>query len=151
MKPIRTGIIETLMDVLHEQLPDVKTFRVFAAPPTDVVGLQLPALYLIERQAEDRGYSNRIATARMHLMIQIFVRATMNDSFERGYEDMFATFDELSAKLHGAFHLNVGLSKNGLVNLVEIQYDRIITNDSVGVLTSTFDIEYRHDRGNAFS
>jgi len=43
------------------------------------------------------------------------------------------------------------LSGVGLVNIVELQYDRIITNNSVGVLNSTFDVEYRHDRGNAFS
>lgn len=149
--PIRTVIIQKILDAVREEIPEVLTVRAFTAPPTDLVGIELPAAYLIEIQAEDRSYQNRIAVAKMHLMFQVFLKTTMLDSSETSFSDAFETMDIIAARLHGVFHNNVGLSKNGLVNVVEIQYDRVITNDSVGVLNATFDVEYRHDRGNAFS
>ncbi|MDH4292205.1 MAG: hypothetical protein OEV56_06325 [Dehalococcoidia bacterium] len=149
--PIRTEIITNLAGVIATEIPEIHTVRLFANPPTDIVGVELPALYLLEIQAEDRQYSNRVAVGTMHFMAQIFVSTTIRDSRETGFVDTFALFDTLAAQLHRVFHTSVGLSKNGLVNIREIQYDRLITTDSVGVLTATFDVEYRHDRGNAFS
>jgi hypothetical protein len=150
-KPIRTVIIQKLLDVVKDEVPELKVVRAFTAPPTDLVGIELPAAYLIEIAPEDRTYSNRLAIAKMHLMFQIFLKSSILDRRETSFVDMFEMMDIIAARLHEVFHTNVGLSKNGLVNVVEIQYDRIITNDAVGVLTSTFDVEYRHDRGNAFS
>lgn len=150
-KPIRTEIIEKILAAVAAEVPEVKTVRAFTAPPTDLVAVELPAAYLIEIEAEDRSYQNRLAVAKMHLMFQVFLKGTMLDRRETSFADMFEMMDIIAARLHAVFHNNVGLSKNGLVNVVEIQYDRIITNDSVGVLNATFDVEYRHDRGNAFS
>lgn len=149
-KPVRTEIIEKLMTAFAT-VPELKVTRAFTVVPTDLVGVELPALYLVETQAEDRSISNRLATAKMHLMVQVFFQSTMMDSLETSFVDMYEMMDIVAARLHALFHTDVGLSKNGLVNVVELQYDRIITNDSVGVLHATFDVEYRHDRGNAFS
>lgn len=149
--PIRTSIITKLLTVVKDEVPEVKTVRAWTAPPTDLVGVELPAAYLIEIQAEDRGISNRLAIGTMHLMFQVFIKTTMLDAHETSFVDTYEMMDIIAARLHTIFHNNVGLSKNGLVNVVEIQYDRIITNDSVGVLNATFNVEYRHDRGNAFS
>lgn len=149
--PVRTAVIQKLLDAVKDEVPEVKTIRAFTAPPTDLVGIELPAAYLIEIQAEDRSYLNRVASGKMHLMFQIFLKTTLADSQETSFADTFEMMDIIAARLHAVFHNNVGLSKNGLVNVVEIQYDRVITNDAVGVLNATFDVEYRHDRGNAFS
>lgn len=148
--PSRTVVVNKLLDAFRE-IPEIKTVRAWTAVPTDLVGIELPALYLVEIQAEDRGISNRLAIGTMHLMAQIFFKSTMLDQNETSFVDTYELMDVVAARLHSIFHTNVGLSKNGLVNIVEIQYDRIITNDSVGVLNATFDVEYRHDRGNAFS
>lgn len=149
--PVRTEIIQKLLDTVKAEVPEILTVRAFAAPPTDLVGIELPAAYLIEIQAEDRSISNRLAIGRMHLMFQVFLSTSMLDAHETSFADVFEMMDIIAARLHAIFHNAVGLSKNGLVNVVEIQYDRIITNDAVGVLNATFDVEYRHDRGNAFS
>ena len=139
------------MAAVAAEVPEVKTIRAFTAPPVDLVAIELPAAYLIEIEAEDRSYQNRLAVAKMHLMFQVFLKGTILDRRETSFADMFEMMDIIAARLHAVFHNNVGLSKNGLVNVVEIQYDRVITSDSVGVLNATFDVEYRHDRGNAFS
>lgn len=149
--PVRTAVIQKIIDAVKAQVPEVPTVRAFTAPPTDLVGVELPAAYLIEIQAEDRFISNRVAGGTMHLMFQVFFKTTMLDLRETSYADLFEMMDIVAARLHGLLHNNVGLSKNGLVNVVEIQYDRLITNDAIGVLSATFDVEYRHDRGNAFS
>lgn len=149
-QPIRSEIIRKLMTAFAT-VPELKVTRAFTVVPTDLVGIELPALYLVEIQAEDRSISNRLAIAKMHLMAQVFFKVSMLDSMETSFVDMYEMMDIVSARLHELFHTDVGLSKNGLVNIVELQYDRIITNDSVGVLHATFDVEYRHDRGNAFS
>jgi len=149
-KTIRTIVLENLMRAFGS-IPELKVTRAFAVIPTDLVGIELPALYLIELQAEDRSISNRLAIGKMHLMAQVFVNTSMLDSMETGFTDLYEMMDIVSARLHTVFHTDVGLSKNGLVNIVELQYDRIITNDAIGVLNATFDVEYRHDRGNAFS
>ncbi len=149
--PIRTAVIQKILDVVKAEVPEVVTVRAFTAPPTDLVGIELPAAYLIEIQAEDRSYQNRIAVGRMHLMFQVFLKTSILDQSETSFADAFEMMDIIAARLHNVFHSSVGLSKNGLVNVVEIQYDRVITNDAVGVLNATFDVEYRHDRGNAFS
>lgn len=149
--PIRTAIIAKILDTVRNEVPEVKTVRAFTVPPTDLVGIELPAAYLLETQPEDRSFANRIAIGRMQLMFQVFFKGTLLDAQETSFSDMFEMMDIVAARLHAIFHNNVGLSKNGLVNVIEIQYDRIITNDSVGVLTSTFQVEYRHVRGDAFS
>lgn len=149
--PIRSAIIQKILTIVKDEVPELKTVRAFTAPPSDLVSIELPAAYLIEIQPEDRTYSNRLAIGKMHLMFQIFLSVTMLDAHETSFVDVYEMMDIIAARLHRAFHMDVGLSKNGLVNVVEIQYDRIITNDAVGVLNATFDVEYRHDRGNAFS
>jgi len=148
--PVRTVVINKLL-AAYREIVELKTVRAWTAPPTDLVGIELPALYLVEIQPEDRSFSNRLAVGTLHLLAQIFFKGTMLDTNETSFIDMYESMDIVQARLHTIYHTDVGLSKNGLVNLVEIQYDRIITNDSVGVLHSTFDVEYRHDRGNAFS
>jgi hypothetical protein len=148
--PVRRVVLNKL-ETAFQDIPEVKTVRMFKPIPDDVMSVELPALYLFEIQPEDRGFSNRLAIGTMHLLAQVFIGATLNDSTHSAFDDLLNMTDVIQARLHAIFHNSVGLSKNGLVNLIELQYDRIITNDSVGVLTSTFDVEYRHDRGNAFS
>jgi len=148
--PVRTEIVNKLLDTFRG-IDEIQTVRAWTAPPTDLMAVELPALYLVEIAPEEREISNRLAVGRMHLLAQIFFKTTMLDQAETSFVDIYDKMDIVAARLHAIYHTNVGLSKNGLVNIVEIQYDRIITNDSVGVLTSTFDVEYRHDRGNAFS
>lgn len=148
--PVRTVIVQKLMDAFAA-IDELKTVKAFLAPPVEISNVQFPALYLLEIQAEDRGYANQIATAKMHLMAQVYFKSTMLDSSESQFSDMWLKMDIVAAEIHKVLHTNVGLSKNGLVNIVEIQYDRVLMNDSVGVLQSTFDVEYRHDRGGAYS
>jgi hypothetical protein len=132
---IRTVVLDKFVTALQD-IPELKTVRKFEVIPDDLSALPLPAAYLFETAPEDREYSNRIAVARMH---------------KSGFSDAYTFMDLMAGRLHGIYHNSVGLSKNGLVNIVELTYDRIITNNSVGMLNSTFDVEYRHDRGNAFS
>lgn len=148
--PVRTVVLGKLATVLAA-VPEIKTVRSFAVVPDDISSLVLPAAYIFEVRPEDRGYVNRVAFGTMHLMVQIFVNQTMLDKQNSGFSDTFTLFDILAARLHDIYHGNSGLSKNGLVNVVELAYDRVITGDSVGWLNSTVDVEYRHDRGNAFS
>lgn len=148
--PIRTMVLRDLAEAL-ESIPEIKTVRKFQVVPEDISALELPAAYLFEVGPEDRKYSNRVASATMHLMVQVFFNLTMKDRDKSGFSDAYDLMDVLSGRLHQVYHTNVGLNKNGLVNIVEITYDRVITNDSVGMLNSTIDVEYRHDRGNAFS
>jgi len=148
--PVRTVIVEKLLTAFRG-IEQLQTVKAFLAPPTDVIGIEYPALYLLEISAEDRGISNNIAKGTMHLMAQVYFKSTMLDSNESLFADMWLDMDIVAAEIHGVLHNNVGLSKNGLVNIVEIQYDRVLMNDSVGVLQSTFDVEYRHDRGGAYS
>lgn len=148
---IRTIVFEKFRTVLQTQIPELQTIKFFAVVPADVFSQPLPALYLFEIAPEDRGYSNRIAIGTMHLQAQVFIDLTMKDHAESGFYDAFEHFDQIAGKLHTCFHTSVGLSKNGLVNIVELQYDRVITGEHVGMLNATFDVEYRHDRGNAFS
>lgn len=149
--PVRSVVLEKFRGVLQTQLPEIKTIKFFQVVPTDVLHLELPALYLFEVGPENRWHQNRVASGTMHLMIQIFFKITMQDGVEYSFSDAYTTMDELAGKLHTCYHNTVGLSKNGLVNITELQYDRIITGEQVGMLNSTFDVEYRHDRGNAFS
>jgi hypothetical protein len=148
--PVRT-IILTKLETALAAIPELKKVNLFHAVPDDLMAVELPALYLFEIQPEDRSYSNRIAIAIMHLQAQVFISTTMFDNYQSSFTDYYAFMDLIAARLHAVYHGNVGLSQNGLVHLRELQYDRIITNNSVGVLNSTFDVEYRHDRGNAFS
>lgn len=148
--PIRTAVLLKLKTAL-EAIPEIKSVNLFHAVPDDLMAMVLPAIYLFEVGAEDRGYNNRVAHGTMHLHLQVFVSMTIFDLRKSAYEDYYTFMDIVAARLHAIYHTNVGLSGNGLVNIVELQYDRIITNNSVGVLNSTFDVEYRHDRGNAFS
>lgn len=148
--PVRTEILRKL-EVAFAAIPEIKKVNLFHATPDDLMAVELPALYLFEIQPEDRRYSNRLAIATMHLQAQVFINTTMLDQHQSSFTDYYTFLDIVAARLHGVYHGNVGLSKNGLVNIVELQYDRIITNNSLGVLDSTFDVEYRHDRGNAFS
>lgn len=148
--PIRTAILTKLEDAFAA-IPEIKKVNLFHAVPDDLMAVELPALYLFEVQPEDRSFSNRLAIGTMHLLAQVFVSTTLLDHRQSSFVDYYAFMDILAARLHAVYHTSVGLSKNGLVNIVELQYDRIITSNSVGVLTSTFDVEYRHDRGNAFS
>ena len=148
--PVRTAVLMKLEEAFTS-IPELKKVNLFHAVPDDLMAVELPALYLFEIQPEDRAYKNRVATAIMHLQAQVFVNMTLFDSHQSSFTDYYAFMDILAARLHAAFHTNIGLSGGGLVNIVELQYDRIITNNSVGVLNSTFDVEYRHDRGNAFS
>lgn len=148
--PIRTVILQKLEEAFSA-IPELKKVNLFHATPDDLMAVELPALYLFEVQPEDRTFSNRLAIGTMHLLAQVFINMTLFDQHKSSYVDYYAFMDLLAARLHSVYHTSVGLSKNGLVNIVELQYDRIITNNSVGVLTSTFDVEYRHDRGNAFS
>ena len=148
--PVRSVVIGKLLDAFRD-IPELETVRAWTAPPSDILAVELPALYLVEIAPEERAISNRLSSGTMHLLAQIFFKTTMLDHSETSFSDIYDKMDVIAARLHAVYHNNVGLSKNGLVNIVEIQYDRIITNDSVGVLISTFDVEYRHDRGNAFS
>jgi hypothetical protein len=148
--PVRRVVISKF-ETAFADIPEVKTVRMFKPIPDDVAANELPALYLFEIQPEDRSFSNRIAIGTMHFLAQVFIGTTIHDSMHSAFDDLMNTTDVIQARLHAIFHSSVGLSKNGLVNVTELQYDRIITNDSVGVLTATFDVEYRHDRGNAFS
>lgn len=148
--PVRTEVIRKIVEAFRA-IDELQTVRAWTAPPTDLMAVELPALYLVENAPEERNIINRLASGTMHLTAQVFFKSTMLDHSETSFEDVYDKMDIVAAKLHEIYHTNVGLSKNGLVNIVEIQYDRIITNDSVGVLSSTFDVEYRHDRGNAFS
>jgi len=148
--PIRTGILNKLATAF-EAIPEIKLVNIFHATPDDLMAIPMPALYLFEIQPEDRKFSNRLAVATMHLQVQVFINTTLFDQHKSSYVDFYELMDIIAARLHGVYHNSVGLSKNGLVNVVELQYDRIITNNSVGVLNSMFDVEYRHDRGNAFS
>jgi hypothetical protein len=150
MTPVRTEVLNKFITVL-ESIPEIKTVRRFEVVPDDLSAIVLPAAYLFETAPEDRGIQNRVATATMHLMVQVFFNLTMKDQQNSGFSDAYELMDILAARLHAIYHNSVGLSKNGLVNIVELTYDRIITNNSVGMLNSTFDVEYRHDRGNAFS
>jgi hypothetical protein len=150
MAAIRTAIINKFVTAL-ETIEEIKTVRKFEVVPDDLSAIQLPAAYLFETAPEDRSYSNRIAIARMHMMIQVFFNISMLDLHKSAFSDAYTFMDVIAGRLHGIYHNSVGLSKNGLVNIVELTYDRIITNNSVGMLNSTFDVEYRHDRGNAFS
>jgi hypothetical protein len=147
---VRAGVLDKLIEVLPVVIPELQTVRKFARVPDDLMAVELPAAYLFEIAPEERSYSNRVAIAKMRLMIQIFFNITMKDSENNQFTDAQAFMEYCAGKLHGMFHNSVGLSKNGLVNVVEITYDRIISNDSIGLLNSTFDVEYRHDRGNAF-
>ena len=148
--PVRTVVLTKLEDAFAA-IPELKKVNLFHAVPDDLMAVELPALYLFEVQPEDRGYKNRIATAIMHLQAQVFVNMSIFDNHQSSFTDYYNFMDLIAARLHTAFHTSVGLSGGGLVNIVELQYDRIITNNSVWVLNSTFDVEYRHDRGNAFS
>ena len=148
---IRTVVIDKFITVLGDQIPELKTIRKFEVVPDDLSAIELPAAYLFETAPEDRGFVNRVAWARMHMMIQVFFNLTIKDQQKSAFTDAYTFMDLIAGKLHGIYHNSVGLSKNGLVNIVELTYDRIITNNSVGMLNSTFDVEYRHDRGNAFS
>lgn len=148
--PVRTEILNKLQ-LAFETIPEIVRVNMFHSTPDDLMAVELPALYLFEISPEDRSYSNRIAIGKMHLLVQVFINTTLLDANKSSFEDYYSLMDVLAARLHAIYHNNVGLSKNGLVNARELQYDRIITNNSVGVLTSTFDVEYRHDRGNAFS
>ena len=150
MSTIRTVVIDKFVTAL-EDIPELKTVRKFDVVPDDLSALELPAAYLFEILPEERSYSNRIAVARMHMMIQVFFNLTVLDQRKSAFSDAYTFMDVIAARLHAIYHNSVGLSKNGLVNIVELTYDRIITNNSVGMLNSTFDVEYRHDRGNAFS
>jgi hypothetical protein len=150
MAAIRTVVIDKFVMAL-EAIPELETVRKFEVVADDLSAIPLPAAYLFETAPEDREYSNRIAIARMHMMIQVFFNLSMLDQQKSGFSDAYTFMDLIAARLHGIYHNSVGLSKNGLVNIVELTYDRIITNNSVGMLNSTFDVEYRHDRGNAFS
>ena len=147
---VRTVVLNKFIDAL-EAIPELKTVRRFEVVPDDLSALNLPAAYLFETAPEDREFHNRIAVARMHMMIQVFFNLTMLDQQKSAFSDAYTFMDVIAGRLHGIYHNSVGLSKNGLVNIVELTYDRIITNNSVGMLNSTFDVEYRHDRGNAFS
>jgi hypothetical protein len=144
-------MILTKLATALETIPELKKVNLFRSAPTDLMAVELPALYLFEIQPEDRSYSNRIAVGTMHLLAQVFVNMSVFDQHKSSFVDYYEFMDIVAARLHAIYHTNVGLSKNGLVNIVELQYDRIITDNSVGLLTSTFDVEYRHDRGNAFS
>jgi hypothetical protein len=148
--PVRTEILTKLETALLT-IPELKGINLFHAVPDDLMSVDLPALYLFEVQPEDRKYSNRLAIGTMHLLAQVFINTTISDQHQSSFVDYYAFMDLIAARLHTIYHTSVGLRGNGLVNIVELQYDRIITNNSVGVLTSTFDVEYRHDRGNAFS
>ncbi len=148
--PVRRVVLNKLEEAF-ETIPEIKTVRMFRPIPDDILSTQLPALYLFEIQPEDRSYANRIAIGQMHLLAQIFIPAGLIDADLSSFSQVQGTMDTIAARLHRLYHENVGLSKNGLVKIDELQYDRIITNDSIGVLTSTFTLEYRHDRGNAFS
>jgi len=147
--PVRSIILTKLMNAV-EAIESIKTVRRFQVP-SNLTGVELPAAYLFEIAPEDRSYSNRIAIATMHLQIQVFFPITLQDMENSSFSDIYDKMDVMAADLHTIYHTSVGLSKNGLVNIVELTYDRIITNDSIGWLNSTFDVEYRHDRGNAFS
>jgi hypothetical protein len=149
-RPIRSVVFDKIKAAL-EDVPEIETVRLFQVVPQDVSAIPLPAAYVFEIAPEDRSYSNRLAIAKMHLMVQVFFSLTLKDLDKAGFSEAYELMDVLAARLHAIYHTNVGLSKNGLVNVVEITYDRIITNESVGMLNSTFDVEYRHDRGNAFS
>ncbi len=148
--PIRTLVLADL-GAAFQAIPEMETVRLFKPIPDDIMSVELPALYLFEIQPEERSFNNLIARATMHLLAQVFIKATILDSQYNAFQDIQDTMDVVAARLHAIFHNSVGLNQNGLVNIVELQYDRLITNDSVGVLTATFDVEYRHDRGNAFS
>lgn len=148
--PIRSVILTKLVTALETHVPELKSVRRFQVP-SDIASLELPAAYIFETAPEDRAYSNRIAIATMHLTIQVFFPISLQDMEKSSFSAIYDQMDVVAARLHEVYHGNVGLSKNGLVNVVELTYDRIITNDSVGWLSSTIDVEYRHDRGNAFS
>jgi hypothetical protein len=148
---VRAGVLSKIVTVLGDTIPELKTIRKFEVVPADLLAIELPAAYLFEIAPEDRSYQNRIAVAKMHLVLQFFFNLTMKDQQNNTFDDAHDFMEYLTGSLHGMFHGDVGLSKNGLVNVVEITYDRIITNESVGMLVATFDVEYRHDRGNAFS
>lgn len=148
--PIRTAIL-TKLETAFSAIPELKQVNLFHATPDDLMAVELPALYLFEVQPEDRSFSNRLAIGKMHLLAQVFINTTLFDQYKSSFTNYYAFMDLIAARLHAVYHTSVGLSQNGLVNIVELQYDRIITSNSVGVLTSTFDVEYRHDRGNAFS
>lgn len=148
--PVRTLILAKL-EAAFSAIPELKKVNLFHAVPDDLMAVELPALYLFETAPEDRSYSNRLAIATMHLTCQVFVTATLFDHYQSSWVDYYNFMDIMAARLHAVYHGNVGLSKNGLVQIRELQYDRILTSQSLGVLNSTFDVEYRHDRGNAFS
>lgn len=149
--PVRSVILDKLVTAIDVHVPEIRTIRKFQVVPSDLSAIELPAAYIFETAQEDRTYSNRIAIGTMHLMIQVFININMQDMDKSSFSSIYDQMDIVAARLHNIYHSNVGLSKNGLVNVVELTYDRIITNDSVGMLNSTFDVEYRHDRGNAFS
>lgn len=148
--PVRRVILNKL-EVAFQTIPEIRTVRIFRSVPNDVLATPLPALYLFEIQPEDRFISNNLAGGTMHFQAQVFIAASIQDTDLTAFSDAHALMDTVAARLHAIYHTNVGLSKNGLVKLDELQYDRIITNDSIVVLNSFFTLEYRHDRGNAFS
>mgnify|MGYP001583425552 CR=1 FL=1 len=148
--PIRTAILRNL-ETAFLTIPELKGVKMFQAVPDDLMAVELPALYLFETQPEERRYSNRIAIATAHFTAQVFINMTLFDQYKSSFTDYYAFMDIMAARLHAIYHTNIGLRGGGLVNIVELMYDRIITGNSVGVLTCTFDVEYRHDRGNAFS
>lgn len=148
--PVRRAILIKL-ETAFETIQEIRTVRIFKPVPNDILATELPALYLFEIQPEDRFISNRLAGGTMHFLAQVYISNTILDANLTAFADAYELMDIIAARLHHLYHDDVGLSKNGLVKLDELQYDRIITNDSISVLNSTFTLEYRHDRGNAFS
>lgn len=148
--PVRTVVLQKL-EIALAAIPELKKVNLFHAVPDDLMAVELPALYLFETAPEDRKYSNRVAIGTMHLTAQVFVNMTLFDSYQSSFTDYYNFMDLIAARLHAVYHNSVGLSGGGVVNVIELQYTKIITQNSLGVLESTFDVEYRHDRGNAFS
>lgn len=144
--PVRTLVLNKLVDVLGT-VPELKAVVRFHPAPEDVNGIRTPALYLFEISPEDRSYSNRDAVGKMHLLGQVYIELSMLDS--KALADFHDLSDVIEARLHNIYYGNHGLA-SGIVKIVEGTYERLVTQDGWGMLNSQFEVEYRHDFGNAF-
>jgi hypothetical protein len=148
--PIKTLVLKALVTAL-ETATDLVTVMRFPPTGINLDTINAPAAFIHEGVPEQRETNNRFYRGILELDIVVFIQLQSIDA-DRGNLEFLDKADEIQGQIHNILHSTGHPELTGLaIKILERQVEKVIPNDSWGVLVYTVDVTYQHLTGNAFS
>lgn len=146
---IKTQLLQGLVTAL-QGAANLRTVERFPPIPTNLDAAKAPIAYIHESTPEIRETNNRFYRGVLELDIMVFIELQSRDA-ETGNLIFLDKADEIQGEIHGILMGTGTMSLAGGPRILERSVEKIIPNDSWGVLLYTVEVTYQHLTGDAFS